>query len=102
MNFAILVAHIRHMSFAHACVVDGMTPQGIAGLIVGILLLLGIAGAIGGFLYVRRRNQMLYGKMADEQPIHYDNPVYSEGVFGSGIKDLHSTPTSSGAGNLGN
>lgn len=99
MNFAVFVAHIQHLSFVHACVVGGMTPQGIAGLVVGILLLLGIAGAIGGFLYVRRRNQMLYGKMADEQPIHYDNPVYSEGVFGSGIKDLHSA---SGAGNQGN
>jgi hypothetical protein len=102
MNFVIFVAYIQHIRFAHACVVGGMTPQGIAGLVMGIVLLLGIAGAIGGFLYVRRRNQMLYGKMADEQPIHYDNPVYSEGVFGSGIKDLHSAPASSGAGNLGN
>jgi hypothetical protein len=79
-----------------------MSPQGIAGLVVGILLLLGIVGAIGGFVYMRRRNQMLYGRMADEQPIHYDNPVYSEGVFGSGgIKDLHQAPAS-GAGNQGN
>lgn len=101
MNFAVLAAHVQQMSFAHACVIGGMTPQGIVGLVVGIILLLGIAGAIGGFLYIRHRNQMLYGKMADEQPIHYDNPVYSEGVFGSGIKDLHSAPASSGASNQG-
>ena len=62
---------------------------------MGVIIALVIVGAIVAFALVRRRNIMLYGQMREDQPIHYDNPVYREGVFGSGIKDLQATPGSS-------